>query len=206
MDSISYIIGIDAAFRNMGLCLFDKDLQLIDFVVLTTKPPPKRKNLTRANMLAARQLLRGLESFCRPYIHNPSRVVIVAELPSGSQSSAAANLLGYISGIVVAFAWAKEIRLEAVHQGDIKKWATGSRQGDKEAIMERVTNLLSINTRINRGGRGLLFEVIASGKVEWLPKIAFEHLADAIAAVHFAKENGCLLRKSYVMLPNLKRK
>lgn len=126
------ILALDIAFANLGWSLVENG-QVVTFGTIRTEKD-KRKSTRASDDKAARAAFMASELQKIIDKHKPKG--IVGELPSGSQSAAPANLLGYASGVVVGVAVANGIPCEWISEGDSKKAAIGKRTGTKEEMME----------------------------------------------------------------------
>lgn len=164
------ILSLDIAFANTGWVVLEQGHPVSFGTIRTEKD--KRKSTRVSDDRAARAAFTAseLDRLIREY--QPKG--LIGELPGGSQSAAAATLLGYASGVVVAVATCHKLPCEWISEGDSKKAAIGKRTGTKEEMMEWA----------RKTWPAIEFPTT---------KAHFEHVADALAAYNGLR-NGMLVR------------
>jgi len=177
------ILGIDAAFRNMGLAVMEIDEEwkphLMGVELVNTeadKSKQIRKNsddLRRARELVARITLT---------IESADVGLVVAEVPSGTQSARASWCLGISVGVLAGIT----VPMIQVTPMEVKK-ITGQKHATKREMID-----WALEQHPDRGADGWIYRG---------PRLtnANEHMADAVAAVHAAMITDDFLRLKIMM-------
>lgn len=164
------LLALDIAFANLGWSILDKGMIVSYGTIRTEKTKKKNTMVSDDKATRAAHLSLALHGL----ILEHKIQGIVGELPGGSQNAAAANLLGWASGIVVAVAACHNLPCEWISEGDSKRAALGVRSATKEATMAWATAAFP----------GITFPEA---------KCHFEHVADSLAAYHGLR-SGILVR------------
>jgi len=164
------ILALDIAFKNIGWAILHKG-QIVEYGTIRTEKT-KTKNILVSDDRSTRaaHLAEQLNDIIQKY--KPDG--IIGEMPSGSQNAAAANLLGWASGVVVGIAATHKLPCEWISQGDSKKATLGVRAATKEATMEWAIKTFPFTEFPTK-------------------KCNFEHVADALSAYHGLR-SGVLVR------------
>ena len=172
------IMGIDAAFANIGLALgvmeddviVIKDLHLVHTEGLKRRP----KGMTKStdDLRRARECLSQVQQKIIEW--QPD--IIVAEVPFGSQSARASWSLGITIGVLAGIGDFIEVTPRQV------KTATGEPNADKDMMIEWAMLKHPEAPWVMRKLKGNIVQVASTN----------EHLADAVGAIYA----GIALRKS----------
>lgn len=164
--SLITVVGIDAAFSNMGFATMAVDTTKERIVglsrlrlVSTEGQHKKEVRKSSDDLRRARELHDAMTSEC----HNA--FVAMAEVPSGSQSSRASWSLGIAVGILAGC----PIPIIQVSQLEVKLASIGKKTASKDEIIEWAMALYPHDGWLHHKGR---------------PTKANEHLADAVAIIH----------------------
>lgn len=169
------VMGIDAAFSNVGIALATVDLtdpanpQVVvnDLHLIHTEGVKKRpRGVPRSSddLRRAREALNGIQDKIRDF--KPD--VVIAEVPFGSQSARASWALGIIIGVLASIEGLVEVTPREV------KTATGEPHADKDEMIEWAMTKHPEAPWAWRKFKGTLISVSSTN----------EHLADAVAAVY----------------------
>lgn len=163
------VVGIDAAFANMGLALASIDVDSmevsVDDLILVTTEGQDRKMVRKNSddLRRAIQLHTGLKNACS------SRSFAIAEVPTGSQSARASWSLGIAVGVLAAC----PIPLIQVTPTEVKVATVGTKTASKEQMIEFAMREHPKAPWKMRKVRG-----------ELRPTNDNEHLADAVGCVY----------------------
>lgn len=170
------VIGIDAAFSNVGLAVADVTtsatgeilkVEVLDLRLIHTEAVKKRpKGVPRSSddLRRAREAVTGIHEYIA--LWRPDRVV--AEVPFGSQSARASWALGIAVGVLASIP-----NLIEVTPGQVKA-ATGEKHADKDEMIAWGIETYPDAPWAMRKLKGALVQVASTN----------EHLADALAAIH----------------------
>lgn len=169
------IMGIDAAFTNVGLAMTEVDLTdpknpvvvVSDLYLIHTEGSKKRpKGVPRSSddLRRARESLNGIHAKIADW--QPD--FIVAEVPFGSQSARASWALGIAIGVLASVPGLIEVTPRQV------KEATGEAHADKEEMITWAMDKHPDAPWAWRKYKGALISVAGTN----------EHLADAVATVY----------------------
>lgn len=164
------IMGLDAAFANVGIALGTYDLnsgalEVEELRLSKTVADKAGKKVVRKN---SDDLRRAKESVAaiREAIADHGVQIVFCEIPSGAQSARAAWALGIAVGIIAGI----EQPLIQLTPKEVKD-VTGERYPDKSHMIAWATNKYP-DINWPRTGKG----AIVAGRAE--------HLADAVATIH----------------------
>lgn len=169
------VLGIDAAFSNVGLALASIDItdpshpiiEVTDLKLIHTesvKKRPRGVSKSADDMRRAREALQGINQAITDW--EPDYVI--AEVPFGSQSARSAWTLGIALGILASIPNLIEVTPREV------KTATGEPHADKDHMIEWAMNRHPEAPWVMRKLKGNMVQVASTN----------EHLADAAAAIH----------------------
>jgi len=182
---MALVLGIDAGFQALGIVVVrlqprgdgvvGYERLVLHGEAVKTERTSKKRGIRVADDDAERcqQLAQALKRVIETW--KPAGAVV--ELPHGGAQGARANrAMGMATGVVTSALSILDVPTEWVTPGDVKKAATGRKDGSKEAVQEAVQRMF----RWHDG--------------TW-PKQAWarEHVADAAAAV-LAAQGGTLMR------------
>ena len=160
------VVGIDAAFSNMGFAMATVDtskstaVKISELRLVSTESQHKKEvRKSSDDLRRARELHQALLEQCR------GSAVAMAEVPSGSQSSRASWSLGIAVGILAGC----PIPLIQVSQLEVKLASVGKKTASKDEMIEWAMSLYPHKGWLLHKGR---------------PVKANEHLADAVAIIH----------------------
>lgn len=158
------VVGIDAAFANMGFVKVEVDpntrnvVKLLDLKVVSTEKDSSKGVLVSADRLRrGRVLLQEMRAFCY------GASISIAEAPEGSQSAQAAFSLGIATGLLCA----SPLPLVEVTPRDVKA-VLGKKGATKEEMRRWAYNLFPDAPWLSYRGK------LTNDN---------EHAADALAAV-----------------------
>ncbi len=160
------ILGMDPSFRNWGWALAEfeyPDVTILDIGTLETQRNKKAPKRSLDDLESSRFLYSGLHSLL------DGVDLVIAEMPSGSQSALAAKAYGVTVGLMSSIG----IPLITVSPLEIKQLSTGTANATKEEMIEWAFSKypnLSWKTKKRNGKESLVKKN--------------EHMADAIAAIH----------------------
>jgi Holliday junction resolvasome RuvABC endonuclease subunit len=169
------VMGIDAAFTNIGLALATVDLtdpanpvvDVIDLHLIHTAPMKKRpRGMPRSadDMRRAREAVNGIHE----HIAKWQPDIIVAEVPFGSQSARASWALGIALGVLASIPDLVEVTPMEV------KAMSGEKHADKDWMIEWAMDLHPNAPWVTRKLKGNIVQVAGQN----------EHLADAVGAIY----------------------
>lgn len=169
------ILGIDAAFSNVGFACVDVDftnpkepiVELVGLHIVQTEGLKKRpKGMPRSHddLRRARESIEGIKHMVDTWAPDH----IVAEVPFGSQSARASWALGIALGVLASIP-----DLIEVTPRDVKA-ATGEKHADKDMMIEWAMDLHPDAPWKMRKLKGNLIQVSSSN----------EHMADAVGACY----------------------
>jgi len=167
------VMGIDAGFQAMGVVIA-QGRTILHAATCRTERQTKKRGVRVADDDAERcqTLARFLLDMVQTY--RPAGAVV--ELPHGGAQGARANRsMGMATGVVAAVLEATGIPAEWVTPSDVKKAATGRRDGSKEAVAQAVR-------------RAFTWQAAPPST-----KTEAEHVFDAAGAL-LAAEHGMLMR------------
>lgn len=161
------LLGIDAAFANMGFALGTYDLENYGIEItklkLVTTEAQNQKVVRKSSddLRRARELYDFIDFWIRHF--NPDLVIV--EVPHGSQSARASWSLGIVVGLLASI----QIPMIEVSALEVKQASVGRKTASKQDMIDWAYNLYPA--------------------VQWLihgKKLTLnnEHLADAIATLH----------------------
>jgi Holliday junction resolvasome RuvABC endonuclease subunit len=171
MSQTIRILGIDPALRNTGLAVMDYsietgDLALVNLSIAQTEKSKEGKVVRKSSddLACARILVKGIASAI--LLHKPS--IIVAEVPTGTQSARGAFSNGICCGVLGSIT----LPMIEVSPTEVKMATVGSRTASKDDM---------IQWAVARWPKGVWLTRKLKGEVKLLNDN--EHMADACAAV-----------------------
>lgn len=164
------IMGLDAAFANVGIALGTYDLvtgqvEIQDLRLSKTVADKAGKKVVRKNSDDLRRAKESVSAINQAIADHGVQIVF-CEIPSGAQSARAAWALGIAVGIVAGIQ-PPLIQLTPKEVKDV----TGERYPDKSHMIAWATKMYP-DANWPRTGKG----AIVAGRAE--------HLADAVATIH----------------------
>ncbi len=170
------LLALDIGFRSTGFVVFNPFSEnILNFgVIVTDKQSGKRGSRLRVSDDDFIRCQRMTKELCA--VIATARITgVVAEIPTGGARGARPNrCMGLSTGLLAGIVEALSIPTEVFTPGEIKKAATGQRNGSKEAVIAAMTKRFPALLKFER-------------------KSLMEHLADA-AAVILAAEDGILYK------------
>ena len=168
------LVGLDAAFSNIGIAYGEFDLdtgktRVKDIHLVSTEADKAGKKVVRKSsddLRRARESFRGVSDFLKLY---PNVRMLAAEIPSGAQSARASWALGIAVGILGSLSHEKSVIEVSPRE---TKEATGDKLADKEDVIKWASDLYPDLPWRKTKGR--------------ITKAGNEHMADAIAIIHAA--------------------
>jgi len=190
------ILSLDIAFNNIGWSIFH-DKQVVDLGVISA-PKSGRKIVSVADERADR--CAAMTGMLMDLIFQYKVPAIIGELSAASQNAAAANMLGWANGLVVATCRILELPAEWVTQHQVKIATVGRKNATKDEIMDRVAGYYgwertekAVNiTKGKRTGKTTM-KVTYHVLGRKYPKGTFEDIADSIG-VYWASKDRNLVR------------
>lgn len=169
------VMGIDAAFANVGIAVADIDLTNAKQPVVTVvglhlihtegaKKRPRGVPRSSDDLRRAREIVDRIATYRNLY--NPDH--IVAEVPFGSQSARASWALGIIIGVLSSIPNLVEVTPKEV------KTASGEPAADKDWMIEWAMDRHPEAPWVTRKLKGNIVQVAGAN----------EHLADAVGAIY----------------------
>jgi Holliday junction resolvasome RuvABC endonuclease subunit len=128
------IMCLDMAFSNIGVSIFCDDALVFVTCIKTKKTKNKKTKVSVDNLSRAEHIIIQLMSLIRKY----KITKVISELPSGSQSAKAANLLGMATGILVGVNVLSGVEYDYVTPTEVKKALCNNRFADKDEMIESV--------------------------------------------------------------------
>ncbi|WP_051258874.1 hypothetical protein [Chitinibacter tainanensis] len=165
------IVGIDAAFRNVGLShasydLSNGQLTLHDLRLIETERDNSKKVRRNSDDLrCAREIVQGV----RQYIQHTQASMLIAEVPTGGQSASAAKSFGIVVGILAGL----DLPLIEVKEEEVKMVTVGKRNATKKEIIDWAVDRYPSLPWLTRKYKG---------QIELLGKN--EHLADSVGVIN----------------------
>lgn len=160
-----FVVGIDAAFANMGFVRASVDLNSLKIQILSMHLISTEAEASKTVRKSSDALRRAIELKEALAIHSKGCTVAMAEIPAGSQSASAARALGIAVGVLASC----PIPIFQVSPLEVKLASVGKRTAKKDDVIS--------------------WAVKAHPEAEWL-KLRNnilkknEHLADAVATIH----------------------
>lgn len=175
MNKTIRVLGIDAAFVNVGLALaevtIDRSVSQInvqDLRLVRTEADKDSKKKVRKNsddLRRAREVVRAIRYAIQEWdVH-----MVAVEVPTGAQSARAAWSLGMAVGILASI----DVPTIEVLPREVKL-VTGERHADKDMMIEWAI--------ANHPSAPWSYRTLAGKQVQ--VSSTNEHLADAVAAIH----------------------
>jgi len=167
-----YILAIDPSLTAFGYVVM-RSHRVVTAGCIKTQSNAKKLRIRVGDDRMARIALinRQLRALFKQY----NIVLIVAELPHGSQSAVAATALGIVAGAVQTIADFTETPIEWYSEQDAKKCMLGKTTAQKHEMITAVTNLYGSFQKTNI-------------------KYRDEAMADAISIYHTARTTGTALQ------------
>lgn len=167
------VLGIDAAFSNMGFCMANLDTDALDIQVdrlhlAKTVAGAHKKEVRKSSddLRRATELYKELQAMCST-VSKEGRMPVIGfcEVPHGSQSARSSWGLGIATGVLAA----SPVRLIQLTALEVKMATVGKKDASKDEMIQWAYNRYP--------------------KANWLRwkgelTAANEHLADAVAAVY----------------------
>lgn len=171
---IGNILAFDPSMAAFGWVLLDYHRNILNCGCIKTQSEHKKLRIRKGDDTIRR--ISEINSVLIDLIKSNCVSYIVSELPHGSQSAAAAEMLGIVKGIIQTIADCFEIGIEWYSEGDSKK----ALFGDGKKTVSKTDTIKAINKIY---------------KVEW-PKVKFrrEAVADALAVHHVAYIQSSVLK------------
>jgi Holliday junction resolvasome RuvABC endonuclease subunit len=176
---VTKILGIDMAFRNVGLVVAELDeghalgFKPVHVECMRTKSEGKKRRFTykaEEDMFACQQIGRKIESL----IWEHEVAAVAAEIPTGSQSARAAKLLGLSTGIISTIAiYEKEVMFDWVFPNDWHKHLFNKTAVTKQEAIDWVDGNWSDFAWPTKNSKGDINEGLQ------------EHLADAMGVLAY---------------------
>lgn len=161
------ILGVDIAFRNMGLATMTydgKSLNVVKLKLVTTEKSPNKQALVSNDDLRCARELRGAL-----LAEMWGCDMVMAEIPTGSQSARASWTLGISTGVLSTI----DLPMIEVSATEGKLASVGKKTASKQSMIDWAYNKYPKAEWLTTRRKG-----------SWELVLANEHLADAIAAVH----------------------
>lgn len=181
------VIGLDIAFSNIGVSLFEDNGSKIKFIDGTVIVNVKKKFVNKKKMSQAENdvmrilhIQNKLDEFIKKNNLKGSKVFCACEYPhGGSKSSRASRTMGIATGIMATYLNCNGFIQEIVKPSDSKKSLTGDKNASKKKMMKYIRN------------KKLIDKVPDNIKNK---KGLFEHFADSIGAVLHVRKNSNLYK------------
>lgn len=194
------VMGLDVGFVNMGCVAFELNvgggLDLKDCCVISTEKSNAKLNIRQADddVRRSRELTKGLVSFYQNNVGMSDKVLVVTEFPHGGAQGARPNrTMGMATGIVATFIEIFQDLNDNVTPQQTKIGMTGMKSASKKEVMDNAVLFLCGDPKMKTNNRG---------KTEWYYYVdqkvfredVFEHIADAVGAVVYSRDNSDLYR------------
>lgn len=160
------IVGVDAAFANMGFAQADIDVHTFEIRptklhLVSTEPETKKKNVRMSsdNLRRAELLKDGMQ------LMQNGASMMAAEVPSGAKSAKAAYGFGVAVGVLAC----RTLPIIQVNPIEVKVASVGKKSASKKEMIDWAIDLYPDLNWIRHNGK------ITN---------ANEHLADALAIIH----------------------
>ncbi len=190
------ILGIDPAFRNLGLSLATYDLLTADCFVqrvslVQTEKSKDGKVVRKSSddMSCANALTAGLAAFVREFQPN----IAVAEIPTGTQNARGSFSNGVCCG-VLSVLQLLDLPLIEVSPSEVKMASVGSKTASKAEMIEWATSRWPDAGWIKRKFKGQM--VLTADN---------EHMADACAAIAAGLRTAQFNQATSLMRAGLRR-
>jgi Holliday junction resolvasome RuvABC endonuclease subunit len=124
------IAAYDPSITAWGWAILTYQGEILDSGVICTKPSPKKLRIRKGD-----DKCRRIEAITSILVHNIKRYnvqFIVSEQPHGSQSSAAAVMVGITLGIIITIGDCFKIPIEWYLEADAKMFLLGKRSATKK--------------------------------------------------------------------------
>lgn len=160
------VLACDPSMTAFGFVVLDYRRKILDRGCIKTESEHKKMRIRKGDDTIRR--ITEINTVLIDLIKHHGITYIVSELPHGSQSAAAAEMLGIVKGLIQAIADCFEIGIEWYSEGDSKK----ALFGDGKKTVSKADTIKVINKIY---------------KVDWPgAKFRNEAVADALAVHHVA--------------------
>lgn len=165
MGHLIYVLGVDPAFSNMGFATATIDLNTLEVTVLglaLTSTDKQSGKTVRKSSDDLRRAIELKEALCQQAF---GCALVMAEIPTGSLSAAAARSLGIAVGVLAS----SPVPIVQVSPTEVKMCTVGKKNASKDEM--------------------ILWATRKFPKAKWFQSHngyakKNEHLADAIAAIY----------------------
>ncbi len=162
----------DPSITGWGYAVLDNQANILDCGCIKTEKETKKRRIRAGDDLIRRIALINdvlLSVMAKNKVNH-----LLSELPHGSQSAAAAKMIGAVAAIGQTIAMTTNTSIEWYSEGDAKKAILGRVSATKEAIIQRIDEL---------------YDVPWTGT-----KYIDEAIADSLAIYHAASQQSEILK------------
>lgn len=163
---VGSILACDPSMTAFGWVVLDFQRNILESGCIKTESESKKLRIRKGDD-TIRRITEMVETIVN-VIEKNHVTYIVSELPHGSQSASAADMLGIVKGIVQTISICKNIGIEWYSEGDSKK----ALHGDGKKTVSKADTIKAINK---------IYKVVWPGA-----KFRNEAVADALAVHHVA--------------------
>lgn len=174
MSKTPTILCCDPSFTAWGYAVVDIECRLYDSGKIKTEPKSHKLKIRKGED-RVRRILEILVPL-NDLIEKHNICLIVSELPHGSQNANASIMIGVVTGILQTMSYFMDIPIEWYDQGEAKKLLLGKREGEKEEIIEVISEM---------------YPEREWG--QWRKKGEDEAIADSLAIYELAREESPVL-------------
>ena len=193
------VMGLDVGFVNMGCVVFklnDEELVFKDCCVISTEKSSAKLNIRQADddVRRSREITRKLVEFYQNNVRIGDKVLVVTEFPHGGAQGARPNrTMGMATGIVATFIEIFQDLNDNVTPQQTKVGMTGMKSASKKEVMDGAILFLEGRTEMKTNNRGKFEKYYYVNNEEYREDV-FEHIADAVGAVVYSRDNSDLYR------------
>lgn len=166
-----YVLTNDPSITAWGWAVIDSQSNVIKVGCIKTGSENKVRRIRKGDDTIRR--ISEINQILFRLIKQYNVVLILSELPHGSQSASAAVMMGVVAGIMQTFSDSLQIPIEWYSEGDAKKAVLGKLNGEKKEMIAAID---------------LLYDVPWPGS-----KYANEAVADSMAIYHVANTQSNVL-------------
>jgi Holliday junction resolvasome RuvABC endonuclease subunit len=136
------ILTNDPSLTGWGWAVVDLQGQVVDVGCIKTEPSSKKRKIRKGDDRVRR--VSEINRVLLELIEKHNVILILCELPHGSQAYEAAVMLGVTSGMMQMLADSRSIGIEWYTEGDVKKYLFNRQSVQKQEMINKIDSLMNV--------------------------------------------------------------